>query len=126
MIEITTKAAVTAFFGLAVIASGLYRFLAQAGGEKGLWFGLVTGTGALAAAWLIYSDRRLTGMGLAWTVVALVGGWFFYECLIDKGLGAAEPRMLAVLLLSAACAGVLCLPSRTSRSARRSAADAGL
>ena len=90
----------TGVYGIAVIASGLYRYFSEEGGEKGLWFGLVMGTLALAAACLVWAQRPLTGKLLAWVVVAFVGGWFIYETSIEKGWGQGDLRMYTIIVLS--------------------------
>jgi hypothetical protein len=107
----TLKPSATAFYGLAVIASGLYRVLAEEGGEKGLWFGLVMGTLALGAACLLWVNRPLIGYILAWIVVAFVGGWFIYETSVQNGFGHGDFRMYLIIALSLLEAVVLCLPT---------------
>lgn len=93
-------------FGLAVIASGCWRYFGQEGGDKGLWFGVVMGTLALLAA-LSMGRRPAMATLLAWISVLFVGGWFGYEALIKKGWADAEPRQLIVLGCSIVTAGVL-------------------
>jgi hypothetical protein len=107
------KPPATAFYGLAVIASGLYRFLSEEGGEKGLWFGLVMGTLALGASCLLWTKRPLIGKILAWVVVAFVGGWFIYETSIQNGFGHGDLRMYLIITLSLLEAAVLCLPAKS-------------
>lgn len=108
----TLRPSATAFYGVAVIASGLYRFLFEEGGEKALWFGLVMGTLALGAACLMWVTRPLIGKILAWVVVALVGGWFIYETSIENGFGQEDLRMYLIIVLSLLEAAVLCLSAR--------------
>lgn len=100
-----TNNAVTMFvYGLCVIASGLYRFLSQEGGNAGLWFGIVMGGASLIAAACFVSGKTIVGYVLAWLSLAFVGGWFFYEALIKKGWAESETRLLLVLALTVAVA----------------------
>lgn len=112
------KPSATTFYGLAVIASGLYRFLSEEGGEKGLWFGLVMGTLALGAASLLWAKRPLIGRILAWIIVAFVGGWFIYETSIQNGFGHGDLRMYLIIVLSLLEAVVLCLPAESQERQR--------
>jgi hypothetical protein len=109
----TFKPSATALYGLAVIASGIYRIVSEEGGEKGLWFGLVMGTFALGAACLLWSKRPLIGKILAWAVVAFVGGWFIYETSIQNGFGHGDLRMYLMIGLSLVEAVLLCLPAKS-------------
>jgi cation transport ATPase len=109
----TLKCLATAVYGLAVIASGLYRFLAEEGGEKGLWFGVVMGTLALGAAGLLWARWLLIGRALAWLVAIFVGGWFVFESSIKKGFGHGDLRMYLIIALSLLEAVVLCLPAKS-------------
>lgn len=99
-------------YALAVIASGLWRFATQEGGEKGLWFGLVMGGLGLVGAGLLRAGRTRVGMGFAIVTLAFVGGWFAYESFVDKGLAHAEPRQLIILALSVVVAACLLAPGR--------------
>jgi len=105
-------ASTLALFGLATLASGLYRYLSAEGGEKGLWFGVVMGAVALAGAAALARGRRAAGLALGGTAVAFVGGWFTYEALVKKGLAEAEPRQLALIVFSVVMAVVLVAPGQ--------------
>lgn len=105
------KCRVVVGFSLAVIASGCIRYFSQEGGEKGLWFGAVMGALGLASSALLRSGHHAKGVAASFATVALVGGWFFYESVVLKGLADAEPRQLVVLALAIVTAGVLAWPS---------------
>lgn len=105
--KLTSNAVVTLVYGLCVLASGLYRFLSEEGGHAGLWFGIVMGGVALIASGLFAVQKTIAGHVLAWLAIAFVGGWFFYEALIKKGLAEAETRLLLVLGLTVVAAGLL-------------------
>lgn len=98
------KVYVAIFYGLAIVASGLVRYLGQEGGDKGLWFGIVFGALAWIAALFLARSRQLIGMCLLWSCVLFVGGWFVYEALIKKGFSEAEPRMLVIIGITVAVA----------------------
>lgn len=117
----TPKRAATtlALFGVATLASGLYRYLSADGGEKGLWFGVVMGAIGLAGAASLARGRRAPGRALGWTAVVFVGGWFTYEALVKKGLAEAEPRQLALIAFAAFVAAVL------ARSGQRAGRQTG-
>lgn len=104
-------------YALAVIASGLWRYTTQEGGEKGLWFGLVMGGLGLVGAGLLRAGRTRPGMGLAIVTLAFVGGWFAYESFVDKGLAHAEIRQLILIGLSIVMAVILWLPHPAHESA---------
>ncbi len=106
------KAITVGIFGTCVIASGLWRFFLFEGGHTGLTFGAAMGVIAVLSATLLVNSHRIPGLILAWISIAFVGGWFFYEALIKKGLAVAEPRQLIVLVLSLLTAVILCLPHR--------------
>lgn len=90
----------TAVYGVSVIASGLYRFLSEEGGDKGLWFGIVMGSLALIAAVLMaVKESWWFGFGLALLSVLFVGGWFINEAWITKGFKVG-PRMHIIIGLS--------------------------
>ena len=110
------KTITLAAYGVIVIASGLLRFFGADGGSTGLWFGFVMGTIALIAAWGFNSSKPLLAVAFAWIAVAVVGGWFFYEALIKKGLAQAEPRQLFVIAASIAVAVVLLLPNKPANA----------
>lgn len=99
-------------FGLAVVGSGLFRFLSREGGVNGLWFGLVMGGLALAGAHFLARGRSGIGLPLAWCALVFVAGWFGYEALVQKGIAAAEVRQLLILLTALATIVVLALPSK--------------
>lgn len=82
-------------YGLVVFGSGGYRYLSRPGGEKGLWFGLVLGAIAIAAAWLLRAGRERAGNAAAFTSVGVVTGWCLYESLVKDG-GSRETRLLLV------------------------------
>ncbi|MEM8886062.1 MAG: hypothetical protein AAGD14_18500 [Planctomycetota bacterium] len=107
-----TRTLAVVVFSLAVIASGLGRFLLAEGGHKGLWFGLVMGGLGLAGAALMRAGWGKAGTGVAAFAVLLVGGWFFFESFIRKGWASAEWRQIIVLALAVVVAVVLCVPSR--------------
>ncbi|MDY0165598.1 MAG: hypothetical protein RBS80_03595 [Thermoguttaceae bacterium] len=88
---------VTACFGAAVILSGLYRYVMEPGGDKGLWFGVVMGLWALFAAWLQRAKQPLAGHLLAAVVAVFVGGWFAFE---NFGEAKHEVRMYVMIALS--------------------------
>ncbi|MEM9379428.1 MAG: hypothetical protein AAGB93_05705 [Planctomycetota bacterium] len=94
-------------FGLAVVTSGLVRYLTQEGGEKGLWFGLVMGSAGLVAARLSAVGRSRSALGLAAPTLAFVGGWFCYESFVLKGVAEAEVRQLVIIAVTALTAVVL-------------------
>lgn len=95
---------VALIYGLAVIASGMIRYLGSPGGDAGLWFGVVMGGLAVAASGCFWTDRVLFGTILTWFTIAVVGGWFVFEALIEKGIFEAEVRMLAILGITFAAA----------------------
>lgn len=109
------KMLATAFYGLAVVASGLLSLLSKEGGRAGLYFGLVMGALALGASLLLWTGRRLPGTALAWVAVAFVGGWFAYSTFIKKGLAQAELRVCFIIALTLAEVIVLCLPTADTR-----------
>lgn len=96
---------VAACFGLAVIASGCWRYFGADGGDKGLWFGIVMGGLALIGA--LAPLPRKVSLGLVWSSVLLVAGWFAYECFVRKGWAEAELRQLLVLGLAIVTGGIL-------------------
>ena len=89
-----------AIFGVVVIGSGLWRFLTAEGGSTGLWFGVVMGGLGLLSSGLFAARVNLAAHGLAWICLVLVGGWFGYEALIEKGIADAEPRQLIVIVVT--------------------------
>ena len=109
------KVLATAFYGLAVVASGLLSLLSREGGKAGLWFGLVMGGLALGAAFLLWAGRRLAGTAVAWVAVAFVGGWFVYSTFIRKGFGQGELRVYFIIALTLLEALVLCWPAAGMR-----------
>lgn len=94
-----------ALFGCSVVASGLWRYFSAAGGNAGLWFGLVMGVLALLAAWFFYSSKPIVGHAFAWIAILFVGGWFCYESFVKKGIENAEPRQLIIIGITFAAAG---------------------
>lgn len=98
-------------FGFAVITSGCMRYFNEPDGEKGLWFGLVMGGGALLSSFLVICGKRRLGLGVAWASVFFVGGWFIYEALIHKGLAIAETRQLVIIGVTLLIAIVLSRPA---------------
>lgn len=105
--NLRSRALILAAFGLATVASGVYRFASAEGGEKGLWFGIVMGGTGLGGAALLARGRRRAGSALGWIAVVFVGGWFAYEALVKKGFDQAEPRQLALIVAAIAVAPVL-------------------
>ncbi len=97
---IDLNATVSGIFGMAVIASGVMRYVERPDGEKGLWFGLVMGGLAIVASLLFHRCRNLVARILTWFCLVVVGGWFVYEALVVKGFAAAEPRMLIMVALT--------------------------
>lgn len=94
------RLALLTLFGLATIASGLLRYLPREGGEKGLWFGLICGTLALLGALVLARGNTRLGLGLAYTAIAFVVGWYTFELFFrGKALAEAETRHIAVLLV---------------------------
>lgn len=88
---------ITACFAVAIILSGLYRYLMEPGGVKGLWFGAVMGVLALLAARLQRAQQPLAGHLLAFLVAVFVGGWFVFENFVQA---KHEPRMYLMIVLS--------------------------
>ena len=104
---------VTRLYGLAIIASGLMRYLQQPDGEKGLWFGVVFGALALFATLCLTLQKHKTASVILWTTILVVGGWFVYEALIKKGFANSELRQLVIIGLTVAVAVFNLLPSTT-------------
>jgi hypothetical protein len=107
---------VSAFYGLAIIASGMLRYFGEPGGHTGLWFGIVFGTLSLIAAFCFSKSRQRLGMSLMWVSVLFVGGWFFYEAVIKKGVMNAEPRLLVMIILSIAVAVLTILGGKSKQA----------
>ncbi len=84
------------FYGVAVIASGLYRVLAEPGGETGLWFGLVMGSLLLLSTLLFKKFRYLAALSLL-IVTLMVGGWFVFENFFEN---KHQIRMYVIIILS--------------------------
>lgn len=105
-----------ALFGLAVIASGLIRYLTTTGGENGLYFGLVMGGLALIGALLAAFQFRLAGMLVGLMAIAFVVLWFGYDTYRDVAsthkFGSAEVRKAIVVALGIITAVALFAPSR--------------
>ena len=108
-----SRTLVASVFGIAVIGSGLMRYLGQPNGEKGLWFGVVMGGIALLAAVCFRYGMVTPARVMIWLSILFVGSWFIYEALIKKGFGEAEPRMLVIIGLSVATAVYFLLQYRT-------------
>ena len=89
-----------AFFGLAVLTSGFWRYFSAEGGHAGLWFGVVMGGLALTGSWLFLQGRITLASTATWTSLAFVGGWFVYESFVKKGLADAETRQLLIIALT--------------------------
>ncbi len=87
-------------FGAAIVASGLYRFLAEPGGYTGLWFGIVMGAIAILAGGLFWRGQNMAAKCSVWVSIVVVGGWFVYEALIKKGLSNPEPRMMIIIAIT--------------------------
>lgn len=104
-------------YGLVVIASGCYRYFSRPDGEKGLYFGLVMGAIAIAAALAVRSGRILVGTIVGGTSLAFVLGWNLYESLVKNG-GNHEPRLLLVAGISVVQAGLVAHFLRGARGAR--------
>ena len=94
------KSRILLYYGLAIYVSGFGRFLLASGGEKGLWFGLVTGSLSLAASWLFAKGKSLFGGILAALSIAFTGGWYAWECFMIKGFADAEWRQLSMVVVS--------------------------
>lgn len=97
MITRTHISAATACFGIAVVSSGLYRFLMQPDGAKALWFGAVVGGAAVLAAFLQRTRGAALGDAIAVVAGLLVGGWFCFENFVQA---KHEPRMYAMIALA--------------------------
>ena len=108
-------------FGICVIASGLWRFIPQEGGETGLWFGLVMGGLALLSAFLYHIRKTTAAMLTGWISLLTVCGWFVYESLVRKGLSEAEPRQL--IIIGIALVAVLMILYITWNNTRQSGQD---
>lgn len=93
-------------YGLSVVASGCYRYFSRPDGEKGLYFGLVMGTAAIAAAALLARGRPRAGHVAGLTSLVFVAGWFVYESLIKDG-GSHEFRLMLVAGLSCLQAAIV-------------------
>ena len=108
-------------FGVAVVASGLVRYLTQEGGEKGLWFGIVMGGLGLVAACLSAAGKRRAALAVGAPPLALVAGWFCYESVELKGVAHAEARELVIIGVTALTAVGLVVsrpaPDATTESA---------
>lgn len=102
-------------YGLVVVGSGGYRYLSRPNGEKGLYFGLVMGAVALAAAWLIRSGRSRGGHAAGFFSLLFVTGWFVYESLWKDG-GSHELRLLLVAALGLVQAAISWNHLRASRT----------
>ena len=105
------KVSTLGLFATAVAASGIFRFVSAEGGHKGLWFGLVMSLVAAGGAMLIAARKRAVGLGVGLFATVVVGGWFGYEALLDKGWANAESRQLVILVLSLVVLVVLLWPS---------------
>ncbi len=108
-------AAAIGVFGLAVIGSGLIRYLTTPGGENGLYFGLVMGGLAVVGARLAALNQMLAGRIVGGLAVAFVCLWFGYDLYKDSQaanfvFGSAEVRKVIVLALGALTAAALFLP----------------
>ncbi len=106
------KAGLLAGYSLAVIVSGIYRIVSAEGGTTGLIFGLVMGLLGFAGAGLIAVRRTTIGAVVSGIVVVFVGGWFFYESFVKKGVENAEIRQLIVIGLSGLAMGLVLLPTK--------------
>ena len=93
-----------AVFGIVAIGSGLARYLFEAGGEKGLVFGFVTGSLGLLAARVLHESKTRLGLTIAAIAMALVVGWFSWESFVIKGFADAEWRQLIVIVVTLVCA----------------------
>lgn len=101
------RATAIGLFGLAVIASGIWRFVSAEGGQIGLIYGLSMGSIALCSASAFLIRHELSAQLSAWASLLFIGGWFSYESFIKKGLAEAESRQLFIIGLSVATAIVL-------------------
>lgn len=104
-------------YALVVAGSGLLRTLLSGSGTTGLWFGLAMGALALGSSVALARSAR----GLAYLpgalALALVGGWFAYECFVRNRFAQAELRQLAILVLTIVLAlGLLWPRARGTRS----------
>lgn len=95
-------------FGVAVIVSGLVRYLTTPAGQNGLYFGLVMGGLALLGAFLALLNLRLVGKIVGLLAVSFVLLWFGYDMYRDLAakfvLGPDELRKAAVIALGAVTA----------------------
>jgi hypothetical protein len=103
-------------FGLAVIGSGLFRYLTDPGGQNGLYFGLVMGGIALAGALLaafnqILAARLVGGLGIAFVLL-----WFGYDLFQDLSrnfvITGTEIRKSLILAAGVVAALVIYLPGK--------------
>ena len=106
-------------YALVVAGSGLLRYLLTGSGTTGLWFGLVMGALALGSSVALARSARGGAYVPGALALALVGGWFAYECFVRNGFAQAELRQLAILFLTIVLALGLLWPR--ARGAHRSA-----
>ena len=114
-----TLTAAICIFAIAVIASGAIRFLLDANGQNGLYFGLAMGGLAFLGAWLIAIDLVRVGKIVALFVVAVVLLWFTFDIYRDLNnefkIGSAEVRKLSVIAVGASLLICFFFHTRESR-----------
>ena len=107
-------AAACGVFGLAVIASGVIRMLTDVKGQNGLYFGLVMGGIALAAAALAAMRQILAARIVASFAIAVVVLWFGNDLSKNFSFGEAGIRKMILIVLGVALAVILALPIRAT------------
>ena len=98
--NLSSSRSVALLYGTTVIVSGLFRYFGEPNGQTGLWFGIVLGSLALAAGFLFHVRQNIVASILIWVSIVVVGGWFFYEACIKKGVFEAEIRLVIMVLIS--------------------------
>ncbi len=99
--SVPSRPVTLALFGAAAITSGLIRFLFQPGGHTGLWFGIAVGVASWVSAGLVAIGRSRVGLAIGLVAITMLGGWFFYEALVKKGIAQAEIRQLVMIVVAA-------------------------
>lgn len=106
----TTKAIATLAYGIWLMVNGALRF-AEAQSVPALGFGLAMGILAIAAAVLLFKEKRILGYVLAGVVLLFVVG-FFVSKSMKEGF---ELRVIITLVASALEAIVLFMPKRAPK-----------